>query len=160
MGLKSNFFILIVLFVMISCDKKQVFDQYEKVGKSWHKNQSVLFEFDPIDTIKPYDLFLNIRNNKNYPFSNLFLIVEMEQPDKNTLVDTLEYVMANPDGTLLGKGFSDVKESKLYYKENYIFKNSGVHRIKIQHAMRQTGKISGVETLDGVMEVGFRVESK
>lgn len=157
---KSNFFIVMVLAVMASCDKKQVFDQYEKVGKSWHKDSIVSFKFELKDTIQPYNLFLNIRNNKNYPYSNLFLIVALEQPDNNTLVDTLEYVMAKPDGTLLGKGFSDVKESKLYYKENFTFKNSGLHQIKIRQAMRHSGKISGIEALEGVMEVGFRIESK
>jgi len=70
-----------------------------------------------LDTTKQYNLFLNIRDNNNYPFNNLFLIVSLEQPDKITKVDTLEYQMANPDGTLLGDGFTDVKESKLFIKK-------------------------------------------
>jgi hypothetical protein len=30
--------------------------------------------------------------------------------------------MTDPDGALLGDGFSDIKESKLFYKENVRFR--------------------------------------
>lgn len=50
-------------------------------------------------------MFLNVRNNNEYPYNNLFLIVSLNQPDGKVLVDTLEYQMANPDGTLMGTGF-------------------------------------------------------
>ena len=110
-----------------------------------------------MDTKKQYNLFLNIRGNNDYPYNNLFLIVAMEQPDKKTLVDTLEYQMANPDGSLLGEGFTDVKESKLVYKERMKFKK-GNYKIHIRHAVRQTGKVAGVAKLDGITEVGFRIE--
>jgi hypothetical protein len=74
-------------------------------------------------------------------------------------VDTLEYQMADVDGTLLGDGFSDIKESKLYYKENVKFKASENNKIHIKQAVRQTGKIEGIQDLEGITEVGFRVES-
>ena len=73
------------------------------------------------------------------------------------MVDTLEYQMANPDGSLLGEGFTDVKESKLVYKERMKFKK-GNYKIHIRHAVRQTGKVVGVAKLDGITEVGFRIE--
>ncbi|MCY1234618.1 Gliding motility lipoprotein GldH [compost metagenome] len=82
----------------------------------------------------------------------------MEAPGGLTKVDTLEYQMANPDGTLLGSGFSDIKESKLYFKEKYKFQSVGDYKIGIQQAVRQTGKVAGVQELAGVTEVGFRVE--
>jgi gliding motility-associated lipoprotein GldH len=82
----------------------------------------------------------------------------MELPNGFTKVDTLEYQMANPDGTLLGDGFSDIKESKLYFKENVKFR--GKYKVHIKQAVRETGKIPGVVLLDGITEVGFRIEKK
>lgn len=105
-------------------------------------------------------MFINIRNNDDYEFSNLFLIVKLEQPKGKIFIDTLEYQMANPDGTLLGEGFSDIKESKLWYKENYTFPTKGKYKVTIQQAVRQNGKVKGVEVLKGVTELGFRIESK
>jgi gliding motility-associated lipoprotein GldH len=146
-----------LILSLVSCDKKRVFDEYKSVGKGWNKDSIVNFELPKLDVSKSYNLYLNIRDNNDYPFNNLFLIVSMEQPDKVTKVDTLEYQMANPDGTLLGDGFTDVKESKLVYKERMKFK-PGVYKVHIKQALRKTGKVAGVEKLDGITDVGFRIE--
>ncbi|ESU21950.1 Gliding motility lipoprotein precursor GldH [Flavobacterium cauense R2A-7] len=149
-------FALAVLFV--SCDKKRIFDEYMEIDGSWHKKQKVTFAFEQKDTVQEYNMFVNIRNNDEYPYNNLFLIVSMLQPDGVTKVDTLEYQMANPDGSLMGEGFSDVKESKLWYKENAKFPKAGKYVVTVQQAVRETGKVPGVEQLQGVSEVGFRIE--
>ena len=147
---------MIVFF--ISCDEKRVFDEYKGLNGTWEKDSIIRFTFNQNDTIHPYNLFLNIRNNNDYPFSNLFLTVTMKQPDSLVKIDTLEYAMANADGSLMGEGFSDVKESKLWYQENFVFKQKGEYTIEIQQALRETGSVSGVEELKGVTDVGFRIE--
>ena len=159
MSLRSSFALFLIAIVLISCDKKRVFDEYHSVGKSWSKDTIVSFELPKMDIAKSYSLFLNVRDNNDYPFNNLFVIVSMEQPDKVTKIDTLQYQMANPDGTLLGNGFTDVKENKLVYKEHVKFK-PGVYKVHIRQAVRQTGKVTGVEKLDGITEVGFRIEKE
>lgn len=158
MNLKNSLLFVFTVLLLVSCDKKRVFDQYKSLGKTWHKDSTALFTYNNQDTTKAYDLFVNLRSNNDYPFNNIFLIVAMEAPGGLTKVDTLEYQMANPDGTLLGSGFSDVKESKLYFKEKYKFQSVGDYKIGIQQAVRQTGKVAGVQELAGVTEVGFRVE--
>lgn len=157
MTLKASILFLTMTLLFVSCDKKRVFDEYKSVGKAWNKDSIVSFELPKIDTTKYYNLFLNIRDNDNYPFNNLFVIVSMEHRGGMTKVDTLEYQMANADGTLLGDGFTDVKESKLYYKERVKFK-PGTYKVHIRQAARQTGKVTGVQKLDGITEVGFRIE--
>ena len=159
MSLKSSFLFIIIAGLLISCDKKRVFDEYQSVGSAWNMKKEVIFELPKIDTLKKYNLFINLRANDDYKFNNLFLIVSMEQPNGLTKVDTLEYEMADVDGALLGDGFSDIKESKLFFKENVKFKASENNKIHIKHAVRQTGKIVGVQDLEGITEVGFRVES-
>lgn len=144
--------------LLFSCDKKRVFDEYKSVGSAWHKDSIVTFDLPVLDSTKRYDLFVNVRDNNNYPFSNLFLIVAIEMPNGFTKVDTLEYQMANPDGTLLGNGFSDIKESKLYLRENVKFR--GKYKVHIKQAVRQSGKIPGVQELEGITDVGFRIEQK
>ncbi len=159
MSLKSSFLFIIIAGLLISCDKKRVFDEYQSVGSAWNMKKEVIFELPKVDTLKKYNLFINLRANDDYKFNNLFLIVSMEQPNGVTKIDTLEYEMADVDGALLGDGFSDIKESKLYYKENLKFKASENNKIHIKHAVRQTGKIVGVQDLEGITEVGFRIES-
>ncbi len=151
------FFLFLLSFV--SCDKTRVFDEYKSVGNAWNRDTIVKFDLPKLEPTKKYNLFLNIRNNNNYPFNNLFLLVSLENPDGLTKVDTLEYEMANPDGTLMGDGFSDTKSSKLFYKENASFDKKGIYKIRIQQAVRKNGKVEGVKDLEGISEVGFRIES-
>lgn len=155
----SNILFILILISIFSCDKNRVFDEYKSVGSAWNRDSIVKFNLPKLEPSKNYNLFVNIRNNDNYPFNNLFLLVALENPDGLTKVDTLEYAMANPDGTLLGEGFTDTKESKLFYKENLKFDKNGLYKIRIQQALRQTGKVAGVKELNGISEVGFRIES-
>lgn len=159
MKIKTSILFFLLFVLVISCDKKRVFDQYKSVGSAWHKDSIVSFDLPKLDPAKTYNLYVNVRDNDDYPFRNLFLIVSLEMPNRQVKVDTLEYPMANPDGTLLGDGFSDIKENKLFYKDNEIFKQKGIYKIHIRHANRETGKIEGVATLPGISDVGFRIES-
>ena len=110
MSHKHSFIALAISLFLCSCDDTRVFDEYKTVGESWHKDSIVSFTFDQKNTKNSYNLFVNLRNNNKYKYSNLFLIVSFEHPNGYTKVDTLQYLMANPDGTLLGEGFSDIKE--------------------------------------------------
>lgn len=158
---KTNFIglVLISLF-FIACDKKQFFSEYKELDGTWKKADTLRFTFEQKDTINPYHLFLNVRNNNDYPFNNMYLIVSLKEPGKQPTikVDTLEYQMANSDGSLMGKGFSDVKESKLWYLENHKFSKVGKYDVQIVQAVRETGKVDGVADLKGITELGLRIE--
>lgn len=162
MHLKKTSFIGLMLIAVffIACDKKQFFSEYKELDGTWKKSDTLRFTFEQNDTINPYHLFLNVRNNNDYPFSNMYLIVSLKEPGKKPIikVDTLEYQMANPDGTLMGEGFSDVKESKLWYLENYVFNRIGKYNVEVVQAVRETGKVDGVADLKGITELGLRIE--
>ena len=154
---KSFFLLYIILF--ISCDSKSIFSEYKSVSNDWKKNEKVDFSFSAPDTTNTYNMFINLRNDKTYEFSNLFLIVRMSFPDGKIISDTIEYEMAKPNGEWLGKGFTSLKESKLWYKENITFPNSGIYNIQIEHAMRINGKVDGIESLRGIKDVGVKIEN-
>ena len=158
MRIRHSALLILVAILFFSCDKKRVFDEYKSVGRAWHKDSVVSFDLPELDSTKRYNLFVTLRDNNNYPFNNLFLIVGLEMPNGFTKVDTLEYQMANPDGSLMGDGFSDIKENKLFYKEKVRFR--GKYKVNIKQAVRENGKVPGVTALDGITEVGFRIENK
>lgn len=159
-ALRNSFLILGLILMVSSCDKTRVFDEYKELDGKWKKDNKLSFTFDQKDTVSKYNLFINVRNNNSYPYNNLFLIVQLQEPgSKLVKVDTLEYPMANPDGSLMGDGFTDVKESKLWYKEKVRFPKPGKYTVSIQHAVRKGGEVPGVNELEGVTDVGFRIES-
>lgn len=157
MGIKNSCILFAVVLLILACDKKRVFDEYKTMGSGWNKDSIVSFDLPVLDSTKQFNLFVNLRANDDYKFNNIFLIVAMEQKNGFTKVDTLEYQMANPDGSLLGDGFTDLKESKLFYKEKVRFK--GQYKVYIKQALRENGKVPGVSVLDGITDVGFRIET-
>lgn len=142
----------------MSCDSKSVFDKYQTIPEAWNKDNTISFKVNPPDTTKAYNLFVNLRNTTDYKYSNLFLIVEINFPHGKNIVDTLEYRMAKPNGEFLGTGLSSVKENKLWYKEGVVFNEMGEYTINIKQAMRENGEVSGVNNLEGITDVGFRIE--
>jgi len=160
---KTDRLLLIVIscFLFSNCDSNAVFDRYNSVPNQWHKDSIASFKFQAPDTINNYNLYVNLRNTDAYKFNNLFLIVELNYPNGKAVKDTLEYKMAAPNGELLGTGFSDLKENKLWYrgyKNPFKFEEEGDYTVNIQHAMRNNGEVFGVENLEGITDIGFRVE--
>ena len=144
---------------VISCDDNRLFDEYKLIENGWHKDSIITFGFKEPEPAQPTNLFINVVANNDYKYNNLYLIVGLEDPTGFTKVDTLEYGMAHPDGKLMGEGFSDVKQNKLWYKENISFPKKGLYKVHIQHAMREQGKVKGVEKLEGISKIGFRMEA-
>ncbi|RZS99188.1 gliding motility lipoprotein GldH [Aquimarina brevivitae] len=158
--IKSKLGIALCTFLVFqSCDRNSVYDSYKTVSQSWEKSEVVEFKLPQLDSTATYNLFINIRNNNNYPYSNLFLISAMEFPNGKIVTDTLEYEMAAPNGEWLGTGFSDLKENKLWYKEKVRFVEQGTYKVTIQHAMRNNGEVLGVNSLEGITDIGFRIEN-
>ncbi len=122
----------------------------------WHKNSIVRLRFTP-DLNQKYTLSFLVRNDNEYPYSNLFLIGTISD-GKTSQVDTLEYEMADEQGNWLGTGVGEIKESKLVFKKNYVFKESIPYIISVEQAVRKTGNIEGDKILKGITNVGIIIE--
>lgn len=156
---KRLILILGILVAFVSCDSNSVFDQYISLKKnSWLLTDSLDFKVTINDTISRNNVYINIRNNREYQFSNLYLITRFDFPNGKKIVDTLQYEMTDKNGKFLGKGISEIKHSKLILKENIIFPISGQYSISIWQSMRRNGEINGVNKLHGVTDVGLRIE--
>ncbi len=155
----KHILLLVLLCFLGSCSRNRTaFAEYKTIDNGWGKDESVNFSFKAPDTLNAYNLFINLRNDEQFPFSNIFLIVNMEFPEGRVITDTLEYQMAKPSGEWLGKGFTDLKENKLWYKERVTFPDTGSYEVKILHAMRKNGNVEGVRSLQGITDVGISIE--
>ncbi|WP_431126824.1 gliding motility lipoprotein GldH [Flagellimonas flava] len=153
------YYALVVFLGLVSCNSNLVFSEFEPMSNGkWQMDQLVDFQFSELDSVQGHNMFINIRNDNTYPFSNLFLITELEFPNGQTQKDTLEYKMAEPTGEWLGKGFGSIKENKLWYRENIVFPDSGVYKLSVAHAMRKNGEVDGLYLLEGITDVGLEIE--
>lgn len=149
---------IVFLLVLVSCDSKTIVSETQSMPDVWNKDNVVSFQIPPLDSLKRYDIFLHVRNTNDYKFNNLFLIASIAFPHGKTITDTLEYRMANPDGTWLGTGIGSVKESKLWYKENVPFLEEGMYTLSVEQAVRNNGSVEGVTNLEGISDIGFSIE--
>ena len=159
---KTVLWILLLALIAFACQQNKVFDRYNSISDAWNKKDVISYSFMAPDTITPYNLVVKLRTTNSYKFSNLFLIVELDYPNGKVTKDTLEYLMAKPNGELLGSGFTSVKEHKLSFKGHdhpFIFTEEGIYKVQIQQAMRHRGEPNGVAQLEGIIDVGFSVET-
>jgi len=83
-----------------------------------------------------HDLQFGLRHGEDYPFSNLFLFVELEYPNGKTLLDTLECPLGAPDGRWYGEGRGWI-DLRVGYKQAVAFPIKGDYTLKVVHAMRR-----------------------
>lgn len=155
---KHLVFICLAVMFFTSCDEHMVFEEYKSLPDEWDRDSIVKFEVNNLDSIQPYDLFINLRNTNAYKFSNIFLISRINFPNGRVIQDTLEYDMAHSDGAWMGEGIGESKTSKLWYKEHVRFSERGAYTVEIRQAMRKNGKEKGIKNLKGITEVGLRIE--
>ena len=154
-----NFFILLFFgSLFYSCQSNIILSETKTLKNGWAKNNPIEFTFTQPDSLQTYQIYLLVKNTNAYKYNNLFLIVSMEFPHGKTITDTLEYRMANPDGTWLGTGLGAAKENKLWYKENVRFPEKGNYKLIIQQAVRNNGEVDGVTNLEGIIDVGYSIE--
>ena len=150
-----NIFIgIIFLLAMVSCDTNRVFEEYKPIAHDgWHKDSVARFDVEVMDTIKKYNLYINIRNKGNYPNSNIWLFMDIMAPDGTLLTDTVEYILAERTGKWRGKGIGDLFDNQFIYRQGVLFENAGTYRFTIQHGMR-------AKKLEGIHDIGLRVETQ
>jgi len=151
---RANKSILVFLsLVFFSCDNNKVFEQYIEVENPlWKKENSANFVFNVEDTISAHNIYIDIRNTGDYPYSNLYLFITIKGPNGNFTVDTVNCQLADNRGKWLGKGVGDLWDLKIPYVGNFKFAQQGRYVISYQQAMRVE------DGLKGISDVGLRIE--
>ena len=157
---KSKVFLILIFIGFTSCNSDNtIFDTYKTLDNgTWKADDPIEFSFSITDTISRNNVFINLRNNNAYGYSNLYVITNLNFPDGRKIVDTLQYRMTDNEGNFLESGFSEIKENKLFYKEQKVFPMSGEYSVSIWQAMRQNGEIDQIKELKGVSDVGLKIE--
>ena len=151
--MKSVTYLLLAsaLISLVSCDQTMVYDENKAIGGAvWKANDVKSFEFDITDTLQLYNFYVNVRNGEEYPFSNLYLFVEMEFPNGKKSIDTLECPLADQLGNWYGSGLGSIFDNRVLFRERKKFPLSGHYKVDIHQAMR-------TDALEGIYDVGFRL---
>ncbi|MEO9533621.1 MAG: gliding motility lipoprotein GldH [Crocinitomicaceae bacterium] len=144
--------LILAITLLTSCDSNRIYDESFKVDSDgWHSDDIKSFSFDIQDTVSALSLYINVRTSTDYPYSNMYLFLHSEYADGYSDKDTLEFILAQPDGKWLGESSGTVVENKMLISRGGRFATAGKYTFKIEHAMRE-------DILPEVLDVGFRVE--
>ena len=141
-----------ILLALTACDTSQLYDRSVAIdADGWGKDSVAVFKVDVTDTTTFYNFYINVRNNDDYAFRNLYLFLTTRLPDNSRTRDTLELILADPQGNWLGKGFGALHDNQILVRRNLSFPLSGRYTFSLQQAMRE-------EVLKGITDAGIRVE--
>ena len=152
---RTHLLMLVLLMVVaISCDSNRVFEEHIALEKgTWNVRNKLQFNVAISNLVTPYNMYLNVRNGAEYPYSNLFLFMNTVSPDGKTSRDTIELTLADYDGRWLGSGMGSVKFSKFLFHSDIRFSQAGSYRFVFEQAMR-------TNELKGIYDIGIRIEKK
>ena len=154
-----KYIIFAFLLLFFSCDSNIEFINYNSVNGLWHKDsiQDFSFELNNLQE-EEYKTYINLRINNDYKFSNIFLIVVLSDSLNIITKDTLNFKLADKSGRFLGDKRINLIENSLLHKEKISLENNMKYYVSIEHAMRVINKVGGLEYLNGVVDVGYKVE--
>lgn len=140
---------------MQSCTNPAFYDEFVSIpANGWSADSILEFNIELEDTSSFYWVEFSVRNNSDYPFSNLFLFREVLSDKGLEYRDTAEYFLADQYGKWLGTGAGELKTSDFSYRRQGLkFKRAGIYTFRFQHAMR-------VDVLEGIEDFGLRVYQK
>ncbi len=152
-ALRKISFILLIVTMLSSCDNKNViFDESIIIpSASWNNQELPYFDVYVEDTLSIYDFYLNLRHLENYRYSNFYMFLHTTFPNGNQTHDTIELLLAYPDGRWIGKGSGSMRDNKILLNDNLCFPLKGNYRFEIEQAMREP-------VLEGITDVGIRFE--
>jgi gliding motility-associated lipoprotein GldH len=149
--MKKIALLLLIITFISSCSSNYVFNEsFELPQSGWYKENGVKFEINIDDTLSPYDFSVNIRNNIDYRYSNLYVFMITEFPNGNLARDTIEFILADRQGKWLGKGWGSIKENDITLNKNMRFPLVGKYKFIFQQAMR-------TDTLKGINNIGVNI---
>ena len=145
--------VVLVSMLLASCDGTVYHSEYADINEDgWKVCDSACFDVQVDDTTHLFDLLVEVRNNVDYPYSNLFLFVNTTFPDGSISCDTLELPLADPSGSLLGKHSGRYVDSRYRLRGQPVrFPMMGKYHFAIANGMRD-------EAVEGIAHVGFLVE--
>lgn len=144
---------------LMSCNSDIQFIDYNSINGLWHKDSVQNFNFELNITEKTaYNSFINLRINEDYIFNNIFLIVTIRDSVNIVSIDTVEHKLVDKYGKFLGSKRINIVDNSLLHKENISLDSEKKYFVSIEHAMRVINKVGGLELLEGVVDVGFKIE--
>lgn len=146
--------VLLTALLLQACNDHALLDSNIAIDdRGWSYEVMPEFDLQVSDTTAVYSLMLNLRHTGEYKYSNLFLLVHVIGPDKDTVSNRFEFTLAAPDGRWLGEGAGSIYSYSIPFSDSTRFRKAGLYRFQLEQNMREP-------VLTAIEDVGLRVEKR
>ena len=152
--MKRTLYFLAIAFLMASCGRKTLYDESVVIPDArWDNDMIPFFDVTVNDTLSDYAFYLNVRHLENYRYSNLYVFMHTTFPNGNVTHDTIECILAMPDGRWMSKGSGTMRSANVLLNPSLRFPLSGDYHFEIEQAMRE-------DVLKGITDIGICFEKQ
>jgi gliding motility-associated lipoprotein GldH len=149
----TRYFLLIAALALFQgCETNTVYEKNIRLqGAEWNYMEKPEFSVDIDDTAATYAVYVNIRFEAEYNYSNLFFMVNGMSPDGKQQQQRIECELFDKDGLPLGKGLGDLFFIRYKIPRFTKFRTPGTYHFMFEQNMR-------IDHLKGIHDIGLRIE--
>ena len=130
------------------------FDQRVVIPEAkWAMENRIPFDVTINDTLNNYAFGISLRHLENYRYSNLYVFLHTDMPNGNVTHDTIQCLLASPEGRWLGKSSGSMRDVRIVLNPNLRFPLQGTYHFEIEQAMREP-------VLKGISDIGLFIEKQ
>ncbi len=155
MKLTRVFFPLLFAFIVVtSCTQVDLYEKNATIpGHSWKSSFRPTFDFTIKDTTSLYEVFLVLRHNDRYRYTNIYLNLYIQPPGQDSALKLQrDITLATNEKGWLGSGMDDIYEHRVLLGDAQTFR-AGNYKFTLEQIMRD-------DPLEHVLNAGIRVEKK
>ena len=129
MKVSAKLGIVAFLFILFSCSSIPVYEKvYVFENNKWDQSVKPQFSVNIDDTSKLYDFTITLRTTTDYMYSNLWIYLNSQTPDKQQSREPFEIKITDANGEWMGKKTGSIVEHTIYFtkrklpvKGKYVF---------------------------------------
>ncbi len=145
--------ISLLCFALSSCGSGEFNERRVIPEAEWHQDSLVAFDVTVNDTTNVFLFGFDLRHAESYRYSNLYVFLHTTMPNGNVTHDTIECIIATPEGRWIGKNSGSLRDLHIPLNPNLRFPLSGNYHFAIEQAMRET-------KLKGITDIGIFIEKQ
>lgn len=145
--------VLACCFLLSCINSKEVYWQYQPINLSgWDKETEVDFRIDTllVSPQKKYDIFVEVVNNGQYRYKNLWLSIRQNLTDTAFVNERFEITVADSVGKWKGSGSAGLYQLSVPYKASLSLDTARSYTIAVSQSMSDP-------SLKGIDKLGIRI---
>ena len=152
--MRNIILVVVIGILMTSCSTNALYDESVVIPEARWDNENIpYFNVTVDDTLTDYAFYMSIRHLENYRYSNLYVFMHTEFPNGNVTHDTIECVLAAPDGRWMGKSSGNMRYAKVLLNPSLRVPLKGDYHFELEQAMRE-------KELKGITDIGICFEKQ